>query len=332
MNYEKLSYADFIIDGLNKNYLISNVPLKNIENTLREQSYDNQYFSSQNIDYHSIDEFKSILKKTHPITIFVNSNNIKINKIQSSDEELNMPVGLSALNKQTKNAVIKRPQEEVLLNVILNKNIRRNILLIGEPGVGKTHLISNLDHHIIRLDLASLISGTSYRGSFESKLDTIIKFSQQKHIILFIDEIHSLYNLGLSEGGISALNILKPYLASGEITIIGATTPSELSILKKDPAFLRRFTEVDIPALSRNEVYKHSSRLLDQFKIHFSNDVILFMLDKSEELYGENRILDGFIDLSDTINSYFTLKNMLSPTIEDLLEMEFIWEKIYVKK
>ena len=123
----------------------------------------------------------------------------------------------------------------------LCRKTKSSVMLVGEAGVGKTALvehlakISNFDSNdylinkqVISLDLFSMVAGTKYRGQFEERLKSFIEYiKKDKNIILFIDEIHTLIGAGNAEGTLDAANILKPYLARGEITCIGATTNKE---------------------------------------------------------------------------------------------------------
>lgn len=167
--------------------------------------------------------------------------------------------------------IYKREREiENVIEILLRKN-KNNPLLLGEAGVGKTAIVeelarkieskdvpdSLLDAKIIEMDTGSLISGTRYRGEFEDRLNKIIKSAiEEKNVILFIDEIHTLVNCGGAEGAIDAANILKPYLARGELKVIGATTSKEYkSTIYKDKALDRRFQIVTVeePSLKDTE-------------------------------------------------------------------------------
>ena len=142
------------------------------------------------------------------------------------------------LNNNLPDEKIFKREKEInnIIEILLRKN-KNNPLLIGEAGVGKTAIVEELarkidsgevpsmlsSYKIVSLDTGSLISGTRYRGDFEERLNKIIKEAvNNKNIILFIDEIHTIVNCGGAEGAIDAANILKPYLARGDIKIIGA--------------------------------------------------------------------------------------------------------------
>ena len=148
-----------------------------------------------------------------------------------------------------------------------------SVLLVGEPGTGKTSIVEKLaldirnkncefleGKRIFSLNSLSLSSGSKYRGDFEEKMNKLINVCRKNKgkIILFIDEIHTLYGLGrTADSSIDAMNMLKPYISNGDITIIGATTKIEYEkYMANDPAFLRRFEEVEISSMTEEEKTK----------------------------------------------------------------------------
>lgn len=190
---------------------------------------------------------------------------------------LNMGVDLDALyNDLVKNTskelalgkeldsdsiLIGREKEiETIISSLLKKD-KCNPLLIGNAGVGKTAIVTELarrikkkevpdkliGYKIISIEMGSLVAGTKYRGEFEEKLHNLINSLINNKVILFIDEIHTLVNAGGADGAINAADILKPYLARGDIKIIGATTISEYNAtILKDKALNRRFDLITI--------------------------------------------------------------------------------------
>ena len=168
------------------------------------------------------------------------------------------------LTEQAKNKkldpVIGRDKEIKKLVEILCRRNKNNPILIGEAGVGKTAIVEGLatliaekkapilleNKRIISIDMATLVSGTKYRGEFEERMQKIIKeVEQDGNIILFIDEIHTLVGAGGAEGAIDASNILKPALARGSVNIIGATTTKEYKkYIREDKALSRRFRQI----------------------------------------------------------------------------------------
>ena len=132
-----------------------------------------------------------------------------------------------------------REQEIERLAQILSRRKKNNPVMIGEPGVGKSAIIEGLakriverkvartllDKRIVSLDMAAIVAGTKYRGQFEERLKAVIdEVSQNKNVIMFIDEIHNIVGAGNASGSMDAANLLKPALARGEFQCIGATT------------------------------------------------------------------------------------------------------------
>ena len=150
---------------------------------------------------------------------------------------------------------------------VLTRRKKNNPVLIGEPGVGKTAIVEGLaqliangecpeslrDHRVLSLDMAAVIAGTKYRGQFEERLKAVMnEIAQNKNIILFIDELHTLVGAGAAEGAIDASNMLKPALARGELQCVGASTLNEYrKYIEKDGALERRFQTVDRRAADR---------------------------------------------------------------------------------
>lgn len=157
---------------------------------------------------------------------------------------------------------IGRDRELDRLTHILGRKEKNNAILVGDPGVGKTALVTALalrmkaglagpvlsGKRIYSLDLALLVAGTSFRGEFENRVKELIhEVRHRPDALLFIDEIHTLIGTGNTQGGLDAANILKPALARGEIQVIGATTFSEYKRhFEKDAALERRFQPLQL--------------------------------------------------------------------------------------
>src|SRR5436189_248331 len=150
--------------------------------------------------------------------------------------------------------------EHLLLGLLREEKGIAAQVLTDEPGVGKTAIVEGLaqliasgqcpdalkDHRVLSLDMAAVIAGTKYRGQFEERLKAIInEIAQNKNIILFIDELHTLVGAGAAEGAVDASNMLKPALARGELQCVGASTLNEYrKYIEKDGALERRFQTV----------------------------------------------------------------------------------------
>jgi len=176
---------------------------------------------------------------------------------------------------------------EVELRSLINalcRRIKRNALLVGDPGVGKTAIVEGLAQSItneqvpemlrgkrvVALDLASLVAGTKFRGDFEERMQFIIKeVLSAKNIILFIDEIHTMIGTGDSSHGNDAANILKPYLSKGKIQVIGATTTKEeREVFEKDGALERRFQRIKVSEPTEEEAIKILNGICKKYEEH----------------------------------------------------------------
>jgi ATP-dependent Clp protease ATP-binding subunit ClpC len=158
--------------------------------------------------------------------------------------------------------LIGRNMEIERMIQILCRRTKNNPVLIGEPGVGKTAIVEGLaqrlvsdkvppqllDKKILALDISLIVAGTKYRGQFEERLKTIMKeLVENRNLIVFIDELHTLVGAGSAEGSLDAANILKPALARGEIQCIGSTTPYEYRrSIEKDRSLERRFQAIKV--------------------------------------------------------------------------------------
>lgn len=222
----------------------------------------------------------------------------------------------------------------------LCRKTKSSIMLVGEAGVGKTALIENLANkiskydsndyliskQIISLDLFSMVAGTKYRGQFEERLKSFIEYVQKdKNIILFIDEIHTLIGAGNAEGTLDAANILKPFLARGEITCIGATTNKEYKkSIEKDSALKRRFAVVRVDEPSEEESLNILNTLSESYSLFHSVNYDPNSLKEAVTLsnrYVKDRALpDKAIDLIDQAGARLKIKFYKKPNSLRALE------------
>ena len=160
--------------------------------------------------------------------------------------------------------VVGRENEILRIAQVLSRRKKNNPIILGEPGCGKTAIVEGLamlihkgeapknllDKRIVSLDLTSIVAGTKYRGQFEERLKVILEELQNnRNIIVFIDEIHTLIGSGNSSGSLDGSNIFKPALARGELQCIGATTLDEYrKSFEKDGALERRFQKIMVDA------------------------------------------------------------------------------------
>lgn len=239
--------------------------------------------------------------------------------------------------------IIGRHREIDRVIQILNRRSKNNPVLIGEPGVGKTAIAEGLAVRIIDkqvpakllnteiylLDLTAVVSGTQFRGQFESRMKSIINEARDcGNVILVIDEVHNIVGAGEAEGGaMNAANILKPALARGEIQVIGATTLEEYrKHIEKDAALERRFQSVLVeePTIEESiEILKGIKHYYEDFhKVRISDEVIEYAVNLSERYINDRFLPDKAIDVIDEAGSRANLKNL------GLVELEALREEL----
>lgn len=208
---------------------------------------------------------------------------------------------------------------------VLCRRRKNNPLLIGEAGVGKTAIAEGLAKFIVdkkipsilensiiySLDLGSLLAGTKYRGDFEKRLKSVLhQLKEQKGAILFIDEIHTIIGAGAASGGLMDVsNLIKPLLASGDLTCIGSTTYKEYrSIFEKDHALARRFQKIDVkePSIEQTiEILKGlRSRFEDHHHVNYTDAALEAAARLSARYISDRRLPDKAIDLVDEVGAY----------------------------
>lgn len=238
--------------------------------------------------------------------------------------------------------VIGRNREIERVIQILSRRTKNNPILIGEPGVGKTAVTEGLaqrlingnipkvlaSKRIISLNMASLVAGTKYRGDFEDRLKKIIdEIIENKNIILFIDEMHTLIGAGAAEGSMDAANILKPALSRGEIQVIGATTLKEYKkYIEKDSALERRFQTIMVNEPSVEDaisILKGIRNKYEEFHCAKITDEAIKAAVKISQRYITDRFLpDKAIDLMDEASAKVRLKTVNIPTNISQLEQK----------
>lgn len=238
--------------------------------------------------------------------------------------------------------VIGRNREIERVIQILSRRTKNNPILIGEPGVGKTAVTEGLaqrlingnipkvlaSKRIISLNMASLVAGTKYRGDFEDRLKKIIdEIIENKNIILFIDEMHTLVGAGAAEGSMDAANILKPALSRGEIQVIGATTLKEYKkYIEKDSALERRFQTIMVNEPSAEDaisILKGIRNKYEEFHCAKITDEAIKAAVKISQRYITDRFLpDKAIDLMDEASAKVRLKTVNIPTNISQLEQK----------
>jgi len=228
---------------------------------------------------------------------------------------------------------IGRQKEIERVMEILSRRKKNNPVLIGEPGVGKTAIVEGLaqliasgqcpealkDHRVLSLDMAAVIAGTKYRGQFEERLKAVInEIAQNRNIILFIDELHTLVGAGAAEGAVDASNMLKPALARGELQCVGASTLNEYrKYIEKDGALERRFQTVIVDPPTVDETIEILKGLRKRYEDHHRviiPDETLAEAAKLSERYITDRFLpDKAIDVIDEAGARARLAAQVPP-------------------
>jgi ATP-dependent Clp protease ATP-binding subunit ClpA len=273
------------------------------------------------------------------------SDTKKTKKIQSALSKNSTE--LVALAKSGKiDPVIGRALQIRRVIEILGRKKKNNPILLGETGVGKTAIVEALaldiankntpvefqKSKIYMLDMGSMIAGTKYRGDFEKKLKSVIKeLTKDKNAILFIDEIHQIIGAGsVGNSSMDASNILKPFLNSGDLRCIGATTYEEYrNDFSKDKAFSRRFAKVDIKEPNIDDAIKILEGLKPTYeefhKLKFEDGTIRLCVELSKKFINDRFLPDSAIDVMDEVASSKkykskVLKKNLKVTIKDVEE------------
>lgn len=251
------------------------------------------------------------------------------------DESSSSPLELYSTNLNARaklgliDPLVGREEEIQRAIQVLCRRRKNNPLLVGEAGVGKTAIAeglaklivdkqvpSVLDNAVIySLDLGSLLAGTKYRGDFEKRLKSVLhQLKEQKGAILFIDEIHTIIGAGAASGGLMDVsNLIKPLLASGELTCIGSTTYKEYrSIFEKDHALDRRFQKVDVKeptVLETIEILKGlRPRLESHHHVKYTDESLEAAAKLSSRYLSDRHLPDKAIDLVDEVGAYQSLQ------------------------
>ncbi len=221
-------------------------------------------------------------------------------------------------------------EEEIERTIqVLCRRRKNNPLLVGDAGVGKTAIAEGLARLIIEkmvpsvlhesviysLDLGSLLAGTKYRGDFEKRLKSVLhQLKEQKGAILFIDEIHTIIGAGAASGGLMDVsNLIKPLLASGDLTCVGSTTYKEYrSIFEKDHALDRRFQKIDVKEPTIEQTIEILKGLRGRFEKHhnieYTNASLEAAATLSDRYISDRHLPDKAIDLVDEVGAYQYLR------------------------
>lgn len=245
--------------------------------------------------------------------------------------------------------VIGRDDEIRNVIRILSRKTKNNPVLIGEPGVGKTAIAEGLAQRIVRgdvpgtlkdktifsLDMGSLVAGAKYRGEFEERLKAVLNEVKKSegHIILFIDELHTIVGAGKTDGAMDAGNLLKPMLARGELHCIGATTLNEYrQYIEKDPALERRFQTVMVGEPTVEDTIAILRGLKERYEVYHGvkiQDSALIAAAILSNRYITDRFLpDKAIDLVDEACAMIRTEIDSMPTELDVIQRKIIQHEI----
>jgi len=236
--------------------------------------------------------------------------------------------------------IVGREKELERIAQILSRRKKNNPILIGEPGVGKSAIAEGLairitqrkvprslfDKRVVTLDLASLVAGTKYRGQFEERMKVVLKeIENNKDIIMFIDEIHTIVGAGNASGALDASNMFKPALARGELQCIGATTLNEYrQYIEKDGALERRFQKIIVDPTTEEETEQILHNIKEKYEDHhlvkYSDEAIKACIGLTMRYVSDRCLPDKAIDALDEAGSRVNIKNIQVPA--SIVELE----------
>mgnify|MGYP001161332526 FL=1 len=247
--------------------------------------------------------------------------NVQVSSKQASKILKQYTVNLNEQAKASKTFTCIGRQDVIdEITLVLGRKIKNNVIMIGDPGVGKTaiaeglaHMIVNnqvpeviKDHTIYSVDVGSLIAGSKYRGDFEERLKVLLGILEKNNkAIMFIDEAHMMHGAGSAgQGGVDLANLLKPHLARGDLKVIASTTWEEYrKHFEKDRALMRRFAKVNIEEPSIEHAKQIMVGLKSQFegyhKVKIRDDAVNASVDLSVKYITDRQLPDKCIDVLD---------------------------------
>ncbi|MDR1416016.1 MAG: ATP-dependent Clp protease ATP-binding subunit [Prevotellaceae bacterium] len=245
-----------------------------------------------------------------------------------------------AAEKNLLDPVVGREKEIDRLAQILSRRKKNNPILIGEPGVGKSAIVEGLALRIARkqvsrvlfgkrvmtLDVGAVVAGTKYRGQFEERMKAILnELQKNSHIILFIDEIHTLIGAGGASGALDAANMLKPALARGEIQCVGATTLNEYrEYIERDGALERRFQRIMVEPTTVDETIEILNNIKERYEDHhnvtYTPEAIHACVLLTQRYVSERYLPDKAVDALDESGARVHLSNISVPN--EITELE----------
>ena len=236
--------------------------------------------------------------------------------------------------------IIGREEEVHRICQILSRRKKNNPIILGDPGVGKTALVEAIaqrivdkevamtltNKKIISLNISNIVAGTKYRGEFEERMKNIVdELKENKDIIVFIDEIHTIVGAGGVSGSLDASNILKPALARGQVQCIGATTLDEYrENIETDGALTRRFQEIFIDPPSIEDTIEIIQRIKGNYEeyhaVSYTDEAVEACVKLSDRYITSRELPDKAIDLMDEAGAKVHLKEVKMPN--SIIELE----------
>ena len=276
-------------------------------------------------------------------------------EIASEGEASVQPQNLKYLNAFARNLnvaaitgelspVVGRESEINEICEVLCRKTKNNPILLGDSGTGKTSIIEGLTQkivknecpdlligsHIFAIDFNKLLSGTKFRGDFESRLEGVIKEAKSSpQVILFMDEVHNISSVGGSDGSINLQNILKPYLSKGEIKCIGSTTYEEYEYhLKSDAGIARRFQPIAVNEPRGEELETILECIAKEYSFYhgvtFKKNLIPIVVDLCERFIPNRSFPDKAIDVIDQACSKCKIRSYTRPEEAKAIERELL--------
>lgn len=352
-NKYNLTYHNFKTELLNivgssskQSEIILYTPLlKLIINKAYDKSYDEKK------ELNEIYLFSSLINENEGIALRI-VDNMGVD-LKELNKELTKPkiayeLGINLNDKEIDKILLREKEIEEVMQILLRRN-KNNPLLIGKAGVGKTAIVEELarriklnqvpdnlkNKEIILINTSTLIAGTKYRGEFEERVNNLIKeVINNKNVILFIDEIHNIVKTGASDGSIDAANILKPYLARGDLSIIGATTLEEYNeFIKKDSALNRRFATIKVNEPTNEDMKYILMKIKKSFEKHYnlkiSKESIIYLINMAEIYFQNLYNPDKCIDILDSVCSKKVLDNYNKDNKDNKISEKDIKKTIY---
>ena len=230
--------------------------------------------------------------------------------------------------------IVGRERELERIAQILSRRKKNNPILIGEPGVGKSAIAEGLairivqhrvprtlfNKRVVMLDIGSIVAGTKYRGQFEERIKAILnELENNRDIILFVDEIHTLVGAGNANGSLDASNMFKPALARGELQCIGSTTLDEYrQYIEKDGALERRFQKILVepttPAETVEILNNIKPRYEDHHLVRYTPEAIEACVKLTDRYLSDRHLPDKAIDALDEAGARVHIKNIDVPS------------------